>query len=105
MKRELIKERRIELGMTLEELGKSIGVKRPTINRYENGTIKDIPAEKVKKLCDALIISPQELMGWEESDGDANIISLLQEIKKELQDIHSTLKLKETIIKGVISIE
>ncbi len=105
MKRELIKERRKERRLTLRDAGKIIGISESTFSRYENGAIKDIPAEKIKKICDVLTISPQELMGWEEENSDVSIISLLQEIKKELQDIHSTLKLKETNIKGVVKIE
>lgn len=60
-----IKSRRVELGLTLEEIAKMIGVSTPTIQRYESGEIQNMRRDKVKKLADALQLSPAYLMGWE----------------------------------------
>jgi transcriptional regulator with XRE-family HTH domain len=54
-----------ELGMTLEEVAKAVGVKKPTILRYENGVIKNIKIPMVKKIASALNTTPIELMGLE----------------------------------------
>lgn len=50
--------------MSLEELARRVGTSRQTIHRYENGTITNIPPEKVERLAEALGTSPSELMGW-----------------------------------------
>ena len=61
-----IKNRRLELGLTLEEVAKAAGVSAPTILRYENGDIKNVRKNKIKALADALKVEPAYLMGWEE---------------------------------------
>lgn len=61
-----LKEIRKEKGLTLEDLAKKLGTSRQTIHRYENGTITNIPPEKIELLARALGITPSELMGWSE---------------------------------------
>ena len=45
--RERIKEYRIRQGLTAGELGELIQVKQTTISRYESGSIRTIPYEKL----------------------------------------------------------
>ena len=59
-----IKELRRSKRMTLEELAEIIGTSKQTINRYENGIISNIPADKIVSLANALGTTPQSLMGW-----------------------------------------
>lgn len=61
--KDIIRTRRLALGLTQEELGKKIGVKAPTINRYESGDIVNIRRDKISKLADALEITTAELIG------------------------------------------
>lgn len=61
-----IKAKRLEAGMTLEELSKKVGVSRQTIHRYESGVINNIPSDNIEKIAQALNTTPQYLMGWEE---------------------------------------
>ncbi|AKL96662.1 putative phage repressor [Clostridium aceticum] len=61
-----VKNRRLELGLTLEEVAKIVGVSAPTIQRYETGEIKNIRRDKIKLLADALQVSPAYLMDWDE---------------------------------------
>lgn len=65
---EELKKHRKALGMTLEELAERIGTSKQTIHRYENGTISNIPPEKVEALANALQTTPAALMGWREDD-------------------------------------
>ncbi len=60
-----IKEKRIEKGMTLEELGQKANVQRATVQRYESGVISNIPSDKIEMLAAALETTPSYLMGWE----------------------------------------
>lgn len=61
-----IKKRREEIGITLEEVAKTVGVTRQTIQKYESGIIANIPSDKIELLAIALKTSPSFLMGWEE---------------------------------------
>lgn len=63
--KENIKNKRIERKMTLEDLAKSVGVSRQTIQRYESGVIGNIPSDKIELIARALDTSPAYLMGWE----------------------------------------
>lgn len=58
----LIKKRRIELGMTLEDVAKKVGVGRSTVRKWEEGMIKSIKSDKLEALADVLKISPVELV-------------------------------------------
>lgn len=65
MKSSKLKELRKSKGMTLDELAEMIGTSKQTIHRYENGTITNVPPEKVESLASALGTTPGELMGWD----------------------------------------
>lgn len=58
---ERIKRRRIQLGMSVDELAEKVGKNRATIYRYEKGEIDDIPSSVLAALFGALQISPAEL--------------------------------------------
>lgn len=62
---ENIHRRRIELGMTLEEVSKQVGVSRQTLSRYETGVIGNIPSDKIEALAKALHSTPAYIMGWD----------------------------------------
>lgn len=68
--RNAIKQRRLELGLTLEDVGKVVGVSKTTIQRWESGVIENQRRDKLELLAKALHISPGELLGWETSDYD-----------------------------------
>lgn len=65
----IIKERRLELGLTLEQVAQMVGTSKQTIHRYEVGIISNIPSDKIEALAKALQTTPQHLMGW---DSDQN---------------------------------
>ena len=58
---EKIKSRRLELGMTMEDLGRAIGVQRSAINKYEKGLV-DIKSKTLAAIANALNISPVLLL-------------------------------------------
>lgn len=66
-----IKERRKELGISADKLAAKIGKDRSTIFRYERGDIENLPLDILKPIAEALLTTPQYLMGWEE-DQDKN---------------------------------
>ena len=70
---EKIKARREELGLTLEEVAKALGVNRSTILRYESEQIKKMPIDMIEPLADILKCSPEYLMGWESETVDVSL--------------------------------
>ena len=65
-----IKERRIQLGMSVEDLADKLNKNRATVYRYENGDIEKLPLEILEPLANALHTTPEYLMCW---DNNPNI--------------------------------
>lgn len=63
-----IRERRIQLGLSQEDLAIKMGYKsRSTINKIESGAV-DIARNKIEKFAEVLNTTPAYLMGWNEED-------------------------------------
>lgn len=62
-----IKERRLELHMSVDELAEKLGKNRATVYRYESNEIENMPLEIIKPLAKALHVTPQYLMGWDDA--------------------------------------
>ena len=70
-----IKEKRKEMGMSADELGRRLGKDRSTIYRYEKGDIENMPLDILEPIAQALNTTPQYLMGWEEVQKNNDIIT------------------------------
>lgn len=62
---ERIKERRLELGMTLEDVGDIVGVGKSTVRKWETGMIRNMKRDKIYLLANALQISPAEFISMD----------------------------------------
>jgi len=62
---ERIKERRLDLGLTLLQIAEELGVKEATAQRYESGAIKNIKYKTLIKLAIVLKCTPEYLLGLE----------------------------------------
>lgn len=63
---DIIKHRRLELGLTLKDVAKVLGVAEATVSRYESGEIQNMGIDKIEALSRVLCCSPGYLMGWED---------------------------------------
>ena len=63
----IIKQLRLQKGLTQEELGKVIGVQKSAIRKYESGMVQNIKRSSFKKLADLFGVSPSYLLGYEDS--------------------------------------
>ena len=61
---ERIKYLRTIEGMSQEELGNRVGVQRAAINKYENGSVTNIPIATIEKIATIFNVSPTYLVGW-----------------------------------------
>ena len=57
-----IKQRRKELGITLEDIGRYVGVSKATVQRWETGSISNMRRDRIKKLSEILQVSPDMLL-------------------------------------------
>ena len=93
---ERIKQRRKELGMSADKLGATLGKDRSTIFRYEKGDIENLPLDILQPIAQALMTTPQYLMGWSD---DKKTIALdkqkLTEDEKAWMELYHKLS-KET---------
>lgn len=65
---EKIRKRRKELGMTMEDLGRAIGVQRSAINKYEKGMITDFKRSTIAALARALDVPVTYLLDDDENN-------------------------------------
>ena len=75
---ERIKQRRKEIGLSVDILAERVGVSRATMYRYENGDIEKVPVNHLRPLAKVLNTSVSYLMGWDESptSESSNLLSL-----------------------------
>ncbi len=52
--------------LTLEQVGKDVGVGKSTVRKWETGAIANMRRDKIALLAKALHTTPAYLMGWEE---------------------------------------
>ena len=63
-----IKDRRLELGLTLDELASKVGYSdKSTLSRVENGKT-DMPLKKLDKIAQVLDVTPAYLIGFTPDD-------------------------------------
>lgn len=63
--KDILKGRRLELELTLEDVAKRVGVSPATISRWESGDIANMRRDRIAALAKALQISPAVIMGWD----------------------------------------
>jgi repressor LexA len=68
-----LKKRRLELGLTLEDVGNLVGVSKSTVMKWETGFIENMRRDNVALLAKALRVSPLWIMGMDEPE---SILSL-----------------------------
>lgn len=79
-----IKYLRSIMQMSQDELGRRVGVQRAAINKYEKGTVENIPLKTIEKIAEAFEVSPTYLLGWNgENDDPLSVeVKIIQAISK-----------------------
>lgn len=75
---EKIKQLRKEKGLTQEELGNLLGVKKAAVQKYESGQVQNLKQTTIKKLCEVFNKYPYYFI-FDDFD-----ILLEEELRKEL---------------------
>ncbi|WP_019292880.1 XRE family transcriptional regulator [Lactococcus petauri] len=87
----ILKEKRLEKKLTLEQVGEIVGVGKSTVRKWENGMIENMGRDKIVSLSKALGISPLDILGIGDSENETH------PMKKELNDIFDLLNSKRQV--------
>ncbi len=83
----ILKEKRLEKNMTLEEVGNLIGVGKSTVRKWENGMIENMGRDKIVAISKALGISPLDILGMNENDlPQSTIAAIYNQLEKPRQE-------------------
>lgn len=68
MEKNYLKSRRKELGLTLKQVAKAVGVSESTVSRWESGNIENMRTHNITAMADVLNASTLWVMGWDVSE-------------------------------------
>lgn len=88
--KDVIKNRRKELGLTMKEVAEAVGVSEATVSRWESGDIGDMKRSRIAALAKVLRISPNVIMGWKDEE-DFKLGNLLLMQDDDLIEVIKTL--------------
>lgn len=74
-----LKQRRLELGLTMLDVAKLVGVSEATISRYESGNIKNMRRDRIEKYARALQVSPSDFLEIEETEPQGDLSTLMSQ--------------------------
>ena len=91
-----IKEKRLQKGLTQEELAEKLGLQKSAVAKYENGRVENIKRSTIAKMSEILECSPTYLMGLEEKPSlltadDARLIKKYHRLSEKKQQAVSDL--------------
>ena len=81
---ERIKYLRLLADMSQEELGNRVGVQRAAINKYEKGSVTNIPIATIEKIAQTFDVSPNYIVGWDNTEANplSAEVKVLQGVKR-----------------------
>lgn len=86
MVKNLIYTKRKELGLTLEEIARVVGVSKGTVAKWESGYIENMKRDKIALLSEVLRLSPIELINM----GTNKLV-----LKKHIPTIEEKIKIDQ----------
>ncbi len=92
-----LKQRRLELGLTMLDVAKLVGVSEATISRYESGNIKNMRRDRIEKYAKALRVSPSDFLDINDDEADT-----LTELMQKYDNI-KPIKMKRFPMLGEIA--
>ena len=86
-------------GQSYQELEKTTGIKKSSLQRYASGVTTKIPLDVIEKLSKAFNVSQEYLMGWSEntkkaspeepvlSEGEKMLLDLFRQVPEDKQEL------------------
>ena len=91
----IINQRRLFLGLTLEDVGNAVGVSKSTVKKWEDGYISNMKRDKISKLAKVLKISPVVLITGEleenSKDNSAESLTVLPSDKIFMRPLYNSV--------------
>ena len=84
-----IQSRRLELKLSYQDLASKTNMSKSTLQRYETGSIKNMPVDKLGIISNALDVSPLWLLGFDENENNNKLSN------EEQQHIENLRKLND----------
>lgn len=83
-----IKEKRLALNLTQDELGKIIGVQRAAVNKYESGQVENMKRSIIKNLSLLFEVDPNWLMAFDidTTESDSDIVAEIKSTSEKLTE-------------------
>lgn len=78
-----LKKLRNSKGLTQEEFGKIIGVKKAAIQKYESGTVTNLKRSSIQKIAEFFNVSPSYVMGLDDNTTNSSQTKILMEVSEE----------------------
>ena len=95
---EKIKKLRKEKGLTQEELGNYLGVKKAAIQKYESGQVQNLKQSTIKKLCEIFNKYPDYFI-FDDFDSE-----LERQLRKEVEFVQIIEKRYGKDVIGIIEV-
>ena len=91
----IINQRRLFLGLTLEDVGNAVGVSKSTVKKWEDGYISNMKRDKISELAKVLKISPVVLITGEleenSKDNSAESLTVLPSDKIFMRPLYNSV--------------
>jgi transcriptional regulator with XRE-family HTH domain len=84
---EKIKNRRIQLDLSLQQVAEFVGVTRTTVMRWEKGIIENMRRDKIQKLADILLVSPLYILGLSNDIEEVRIALLKKTLNQKINNL------------------
>lgn len=68
--KDVIRNKRLEMGLTMKQVADAVGVSEGTVSRWESGEIENMRRDKIAALSKLLSIDPRVIMGWQMQNED-----------------------------------
>lgn len=81
--------------LTYLELEKRTGIAKSSLQRYVSGTTKKIPVDSIQIIAKAIGVSPEYILGWDESNAKIDLSSI--------KNIEPLPKMKKVPLLGTIA--
>ena len=96
--KDILRNRRIEKKLTLDEVGRLVGVSGATISRWESGDIANMRRDKIVKLANALDLSPAVIMGWSDTTNNDEQHKLYMDVSANTKDDAIFIAIKNMLL-------
>lgn len=89
-----LRQRRKELGLTLEEVAQMVGVGKSTVRKWESGEIYEMGRTNIANLAKALRVSPLFILGEDDDEPETQSYYTNSETQKIAEKIYQDKNLR-----------